>query len=160
MWSVEGLVEARMNVEGEMKIEGVWVMFLVSIQQYMTSPHSTSHTFTLHTLHATLSLAVYRSRCSLSPHRPEPLPIYIYICVCVCLYVWHLSVSYPIPKQVQPMFSLEMIMSPTPPHTNILPNTFTHTHFQVAIKKMKRKFYSWEECMALREVKVSCLKPL
>ena len=24
---------------------------------------------------------------------------------------------------------------------------------QVAIKKMKRKFYSWEECMALREVK-------
>lgn len=23
----------------------------------------------------------------------------------------------------------------------------------VAIKKMKRKFYSWEECMALREVK-------
>jgi hypothetical protein len=26
---------------------------------------------------------------------------------------------------------------------------------QVAIKKMKRKFYSWEECMNLREVKVS-----
>ncbi len=25
--------------------------------------------------------------------------------------------------------------------------------YQVAIKKMKRKFYSWEECMALREVK-------
>lgn len=24
---------------------------------------------------------------------------------------------------------------------------------QVAIKKMKRKFYSWEECMNLREVK-------
>ena len=24
---------------------------------------------------------------------------------------------------------------------------------QVAIKKMKRKFFSWEECMALREVK-------
>jgi len=24
----------------------------------------------------------------------------------------------------------------------------------VAIKRMKRKFYSWEECMALREVKV------
>ena len=24
---------------------------------------------------------------------------------------------------------------------------------QVAIKKMKRKFYSWEECMALREVR-------
>jgi len=23
---------------------------------------------------------------------------------------------------------------------------------QVAIKKMKRKFFSWEECMALREV--------
>lgn len=25
----------------------------------------------------------------------------------------------------------------------------------VAIKKMKRKFYSWEECMNLREVKFS-----
>ena len=25
---------------------------------------------------------------------------------------------------------------------------------QVAIKKMKRKFYSWEECLDLREVKV------
>ncbi len=25
--------------------------------------------------------------------------------------------------------------------------------YQVAIKKMKRKFYSWEECMNLREVK-------
>ena len=24
---------------------------------------------------------------------------------------------------------------------------------QVAIKKMKKKFYSWEECMALREIK-------
>ena len=24
----------------------------------------------------------------------------------------------------------------------------------IAIKKMKRKFYSWEECMNLREVKV------
>ena len=24
---------------------------------------------------------------------------------------------------------------------------------QVAIKKMKRKFFSWEECMSLREVK-------
>lgn len=23
----------------------------------------------------------------------------------------------------------------------------------VAIKKMKKKFYSWEECMALREIK-------
>lgn len=26
---------------------------------------------------------------------------------------------------------------------------------QVAIKKMKKKFYSWEECMQLREVKVN-----
>jgi hypothetical protein len=25
---------------------------------------------------------------------------------------------------------------------------------QVAIKKMKKKFYTWEECMQLREVKV------
>lgn len=31
---------------------------------------------------------------------------------------------------------------------------------KVAIKRMKRKYYSWEEAMALREVKVStnCLK--
>ena len=26
---------------------------------------------------------------------------------------------------------------------------------QTAIKKMKKKFYTWEECMQLREVKVS-----
>ena len=26
-------------------------------------------------------------------------------------------------------------------------------HLQVAIKKMKRKFFSWDECMSLREVK-------
>lgn len=26
--------------------------------------------------------------------------------------------------------------------------------FQTAIKKMKKKFYSWEECMQLREIKV------
>jgi hypothetical protein len=25
---------------------------------------------------------------------------------------------------------------------------------QTAIKKMKKKFYSWEECMQLREIKV------
>ena len=29
------------------------------------------------------------------------------------------------------------------------------TNEVVAIKKMKRKFYSWDECMNLREVKVS-----
>ncbi|GJP54313.1 hypothetical protein CLOM_g13418 [Closterium sp. NIES-68] len=28
-----------------------------------------------------------------------------------------------------------------------------HTNEIVAVKKMKRKFYSWEECMSLREVK-------
>lgn len=28
------------------------------------------------------------------------------------------------------------------------------TNEVVAIKKMKRKFYSWDECMNLREVKV------
>jgi serine/threonine protein kinase len=28
-----------------------------------------------------------------------------------------------------------------------------HGMLQVAIKKMKRKFFSWEECMALREVR-------
>ena len=27
------------------------------------------------------------------------------------------------------------------------------TREEVAIKKMKKKFYSWEECMALREIK-------
>ena len=27
------------------------------------------------------------------------------------------------------------------------------TKEEVAIKKMKKKFYSWEECMALREIK-------
>lgn len=31
---------------------------------------------------------------------------------------------------------------------------------QVAIKKMKKKFYTWEECMQLREVKVGWLVPL
>ena len=31
--------------------------------------------------------------------------------------------------------------------------TNRQTNEVVAIKKMKRKFYSWEECMALREVK-------
>ena len=29
------------------------------------------------------------------------------------------------------------------------------TNDVVAIKKMKRKYYSWEECMKLREVQVS-----
>ncbi len=28
-----------------------------------------------------------------------------------------------------------------------------HTGEQVAIKKMKKKYYSWEECMSLREIK-------
>lgn len=28
---------------------------------------------------------------------------------------------------------------------------------QVAVKRMKKKFYSWEECMQLREVNVSGL---
>lgn len=30
---------------------------------------------------------------------------------------------------------------------------------QMAIKKMKKKFYSWEECMQLREIKVSRCAP-
>ena len=29
-----------------------------------------------------------------------------------------------------------------------------NTGEQVAIKKMKKKYYSWEECMSLREIKV------
>lgn len=29
--------------------------------------------------------------------------------------------------------------------------------FQTAIKKMKKKFYTWEECMQLREIKVTNL---
>ena len=32
-------------------------------------------------------------------------------------------------------------------------HTLTQPRLQVAIKKMKRKFYSWEECMSLREVR-------
>jgi hypothetical protein len=39
-------------------------------------------------------------------------------------------------------------------------NTCVDTHAQVAIKRMKRKYYSWDECMQLREVKVRCLMPL
>lgn len=31
---------------------------------------------------------------------------------------------------------------------------------KVAIKRMKRKYYSWEEAMNLREVKVSILFPI
>ncbi len=34
-------------------------------------------------------------------------------------------------------------------YVNISPNTV-----QVAVKKMKRKFFQWEECISLREVKV------
>ena len=34
------------------------------------------------------------------------------------------------------------------------PLNVVRTHIQVAIKKMKKKFYTWEECMQLREVKV------
>ena len=29
----------------------------------------------------------------------------------------------------------------------------TETQEEVAIKKMKKKFYSWDECMTLREIK-------
>ena len=35
-------------------------------------------------------------------------------------------------------------------------NIFSY-HVQVAVKKMKRKFYHWEECISLREVKVIIL---
>lgn len=34
---------------------------------------------------------------------------------------------------------------------------FAAKYFQVAIKKMKRKYFFWEDCMNLREVKVSSL---
>ncbi|KAI9199339.1 kinase-like domain-containing protein [Polychytrium aggregatum] len=30
-----------------------------------------------------------------------------------------------------------------------------HSHTQVAIKKMKKKYYSWDECLSLREIKAS-----
>ena len=36
---------------------------------------------------------------------------------------------------------------------NVAQATNTQTGEQVAIKKMKKKFYSWEECMSLREIK-------
>lgn len=32
--------------------------------------------------------------------------------------------------------------------------SFGINFYQVAIKKMKKKYYSWEECVNLREVKV------
>lgn len=43
------------------------------------------------------------------------------------------------PEQLFPLCSV-LCCLPAPPR-------------QVAIKKMKRKFFSWEECMALREVR-------
>lgn len=33
------------------------------------------------------------------------------------------------------------------------------SHPQVAIKRMKRKFFSWQECMELREIKVPSRMP-
>ena len=38
-------------------------------------------------------------------------------------------------------------------NTNIDARSHGTLYAQVAIKKMKRKFFSWEECMSLREVK-------
>lgn len=37
---------------------------------------------------------------------------------------------------------------------SVLLATVQETKEKVAIKKMKRKFYSWNECLNLREVKV------
>ena len=46
------------------------------------------------------------------------------------------------------------MMTMVPSSTARSRNNFTTRWVpQVAIKKMKRKFFSWEECMALREVK-------
>lgn len=36
---------------------------------------------------------------------------------------------------------------------SVLLATVKNTGEQVAIKKMKKKYYSWEECMSLREIK-------
>jgi male germ cell-associated kinase len=36
---------------------------------------------------------------------------------------------------------------------SVVMGTNKQTGEEVAIKKMKKKFYSWEECMALREIK-------
>ena len=36
---------------------------------------------------------------------------------------------------------------------NVAQATNTQTGEVVAIKKMKKKFYSWDECMSLREIK-------
>lgn len=36
---------------------------------------------------------------------------------------------------------------------SVVKATNISTKEEVAIKKMKKKFYSWEECMALREIK-------
>ena len=37
---------------------------------------------------------------------------------------------------------------------NLLLRSYGKKIFKTAIKKMKKKFYNWEECMQLREVKV------
>jgi hypothetical protein len=44
---------------------------------------------------------------------------------------------------------------PTPETLNHQPSTLN----QVAIKRMKRKYYSWDECMQLREVNPKPLLP-
>lgn len=36
---------------------------------------------------------------------------------------------------------------------SVVKATNKQSNEEVAIKKMKKKFYSWEECMALREIK-------
>ena len=33
----------------------------------------------------------------------------------------------------------------------------TETGEMLAVKKMKKKYYSWDECISLREIKVCCL---
>ena len=37
---------------------------------------------------------------------------------------------------------------------SVLLGEHKETHDTVAIKKMKKKYYTWEECLALREIKV------
>lgn len=38
---------------------------------------------------------------------------------------------------------------------SVLLATLKKTGEKVAIKRMKQKYYSWEECMSLREIKVN-----
>ena len=51
------------------------------------------------------------------------------------------------------MYEGQRISRPRPRYGSVLRAQNKSTQEIVAIKKFKRKFYTWEECMALREVR-------